>query len=129
MCKKKRRDQTTDPGRRSAASDPAIVDAALVLRVGDHVRVRAGVRDPDFEDHDIGGWTGQLKWVGRNRGPKTHVTVKWDRGTRIAIPIEIKQCCDEEGVGFDEMDLDQEDLERIGRGAAPGRPPPPRPAR
>lgn len=77
--------------------------AAPALSVGDHVRVRPDVRDPDFKNCEIGGWTGRVTGVGKDRGPKTSVTVTWDRRTRLAIPIAIRKRCSDEGLGFNEV--------------------------
>lgn len=83
------------------------------LHVGDHVRVRPGVRDLDFKGCEIGGWTGRITAVSQDLGAKSPITVTWDRRTRLAIPAAIRKRCLDEGLGFAEMDLQQGDVERI----------------
>ena len=47
---------------------------------GDKVRVRYGVRDPDFPDIPLGGWAGTVKEVHQAEGEAT-LLVAWDRAT------------------------------------------------
>ena len=39
------------------------------FKVGDKVRVKHGVIDPDFPDIPLGGWTGTVTEIIRARGP------------------------------------------------------------
>jgi hypothetical protein len=47
---------------------------------GDEVRVKHGVRDPDFLDIPLGGWAGTVKEVEEGEPPTT-LLVAWDRAT------------------------------------------------
>jgi hypothetical protein len=37
------------------------------FKSGDKVRVKHGVRDPDFPDIPLGGWSGTVKEVGQSK--------------------------------------------------------------
>jgi hypothetical protein len=52
--------------------------ASRRFEVGARVRVRHGVRDPDFPDIPLGGGSGTVKEVHRAKGETTYL-VAWDR--------------------------------------------------
>jgi hypothetical protein len=103
---------TPSAGPKADASDGA---AAISLSVGDYVRVRPGVMDPDFNDFPIAGWTGRVDDIldGKKRTGKTVCIVDWDRKTRRAMSAEFRARSEEEGMECTSMGLSLSDLERI----------------
>src|SRR5258708_955825 len=115
MVKKKSRNQdgagTAHPSTPNGATPQPT--AQPVVTVGDYVRVRPGVRDPDFPDRDISGWTGRVTDVLTPEGGETLVNVSWSRSTCLAIPLEIRRLCDDKGIAHDEIVLHAQELEVI----------------
>ena len=77
---------------------------------GDKVRVRYGVRDPDFPDIPLGGWAGAVKEVQRAKGEVTFL-VAWDRATLKGMHPIYKKRCERDGLEMESMWLGDEDLE------------------
>jgi hypothetical protein len=77
---------------------------------GAKVRVRHGVRDPDFADIPLGGWAGTVKEVERAKGETTYL-VAWDRATLRAMHPVYKKRCERDGLELESMWLGDEDLE------------------
>ena len=61
-------------------SRPTLLD----FQIGAKVRVRSGVRDPDFPDIPLGGWAGTVKEVERAEGEVTCL-IAWDRATLLVL--------------------------------------------
>ena len=77
---------------------------------GVKVRVRHGVRDPDFADIPLGGWAGIVKEVERARGETTYL-IAWDRATLKGMhPVYMKRC-ERDGLELESMWLGDDDLE------------------
>ncbi len=77
---------------------------------GARVRVKQGVRDPDFADIPLGGWAGTVKQVERAKGENTYL-IAWDRATLKGMhPIYPKRC-ERDGLELESMWLGEEDLE------------------
>jgi len=77
--------------------------------VGDRVRVRTGVRDPDYPDMPMGGWTGAISRHLPER-PFTYL-VRWSAETLRSIHPIYSQRCKRDGVDLEEMWLDVDELE------------------
>lgn len=54
------------------------------FRVEDKVRVKSGVRDPDFADIPIGGWAGTVQKSRQNKGEIVYL-IAWGRSTLQAM--------------------------------------------
>jgi len=108
-------------GSRAPSTRQPALPPKETLRPGDYVRVRPGVRDPDFKDIDIGGWTGRIEWIGgrRKRTGETPCTVTWDRRTRKALPPDLRARCEEEELEIGEAGLDLSALELVRSPDAP----------
>ena len=77
---------------------------------GAKVRVKQGVRDPDFADIPLGGWAGTIKEVLRAEGETTFL-VAWNRATLQGMhPIHRKRC-ERDGLELESMWLAEDDLE------------------
>src|SRR5689334_10850819 len=77
---------------------------------GDGVRVKFGVRDPDFPDIPLGGWAGMVKEVGHDKGETTYL-IAWDRATLKGMHPVYKKRCERDGLELESMWLGDEDLE------------------
>jgi hypothetical protein len=80
------------------------------FKPGDKVRVKHGVRDPDFPDIPLGGWAGTVKEVHHAEG-ETTVLVTWDRATLRDMHPVYKKRCERDGLELESMWLGDEDLE------------------
>jgi hypothetical protein len=80
------------------------------LRVGDKVRVKYGVADPDFEDSPLGGWAGTIKEVEQASGETTYL-IAWDRATLRSMHPVYKKRCERDGLEVEAMWLGEKDLE------------------
>jgi hypothetical protein len=80
------------------------------FKPGDKVRVKHGVRDPDFPDIPLGGWAGTVGEVEPAEGEAT-VLVAWDRATLRGMHPVYKKRCERDGLELESMWLGVEDLE------------------
>lgn len=78
--------------------------------VGDRVRVRRGVTDPDFPDLPIGGWAGTVAEVDARSSPPTYL-VRWSRETLLAVHPVHRKRAERDGFEIGEMWLGADDLE------------------
>ena len=74
------------------------------------VRVRHGVRDPDFPDIPLGGWAGTVKEVEQAKGETMYLIV-WDRATLRGMHPVYKHRCERDVLELESMWLGDEDLE------------------
>jgi hypothetical protein len=80
------------------------------FKVGDQIRVKPGVGDPDFPDIPLGGWSGKVKEIGKNRGETTYL-IAWDQGTLRGMHPIYKKRCERDGLEQESMWLGDGDLE------------------
>src|SRR5208283_446106 len=80
------------------------------FKVGDKVRVKSGVSDPDFPDMPLGGWTGTVTEIIEHEGQINCVFKLDDRTLKTLHPVYRKRC-ERDGLDFDIMGLGEEDLE------------------
>src|SRR3954447_1961774 len=78
--------------------------------IGDRVRVKSGVRDPDFPDIPLGGWAGTVTEVEHAEGEVTYL-IAWDRATLRGTHPVYKKRCERDGLELESMWLGDEDLE------------------
>jgi hypothetical protein len=89
---------------------PAGQEAIGDFGVGVPVRVKAGVRDPDFPELDLGGWTGTVLEVDRESAP-ANCHLIWSDETYERIDPAFVDRCEAEGLDFDSIWLAETDLE------------------
>jgi hypothetical protein len=82
---------------------------AAKFTLGDPVRVRSGVVDPDFADIPLGGWAGKITEV--EDGDPPLYLIRWSQETLKHIHPIYRKRCERDGLGFEEMWLGEEDLE------------------
>jgi hypothetical protein len=80
------------------------------FQVGDKVRVKSGVIDPDFPDIPLGGWTGTVTEIIEHEGQINCVFKLDDRTLESIHPIYRKRC-ERDGLDFETMGLGETDLE------------------
>lgn len=78
-------------------------------RIGDCVRVKAGIKDPDFGTA-IGGWQGRISNIDKSND-ETLVSIQWDSVTLKIIPVAMIEQCEEQGLDWAEMALGANDVE------------------
>jgi hypothetical protein len=80
------------------------------FKVGDKVRVKSGVSDPDFPDMPLGGWTGTVTEIIEHKGGINCVFELDDRTLASLHPVYRKRC-ERDGLDFETMGLGEEELE------------------
>jgi len=80
------------------------------FQVGNKVRVKPGVTDPDFPDMPLGGWSGTITEIIKERGQINCVFQLDDRTLASIHPIFRKRS-ERDGLDFEIMGLGEEALE------------------
>jgi hypothetical protein len=93
--------------KRHSAKKHAAAQAAgpNPFKVRDCIKVKAGIKDPDF-DVEIGGWQGYVISI-----EGALVDIGWDSITLRDIPGDLIDRCEEDGLGWTEMRLSSDELE------------------
>jgi Calcium binding len=81
------------------------------------VRVRGGIRDPDFPAIGLGGWSGRVLEVNESERPPLYL-VEWDERTLEAMHPAYRERGIQDGLVMDEMWLNENELE-ADQGGAP----------
>ncbi len=82
------------------------------FQVGDKVRVKPGVSDPDFPDMPLGGWSGTVTEVIDHEG-RVNCVFELDERTLAGLHPIYEQRCEIDGLDHRFMGLDQEDIEPL----------------
>lgn len=77
--------------------------------MGDKVRVRIGVTDPDFPDIPLGGWAGKIAEVEEGKTPLC--LIRWSQETLKNMHPVYRNRCERDGLDHEEMWLGEDDLE------------------
>jgi hypothetical protein len=80
------------------------------FKVGDKVRVKSGVKDPDFPEMPLGGWTGSIIEIIEHKG-QINCVFELDKRTLASVHPIYKQRCEIDGLDYKFMGLVQEDIE------------------
>ena len=78
--------------------------------VGDKVRVKTGVIDPDFPDIPLGGWSGTITEVEQADDEITY-DIKWNKRTLNGMHAIYRKRSDRDGLELQSMWLNEEDIE------------------
>ena len=82
------------------------------FKVGDSVRVKSGVVDPDMEQTSIAGWQGRIVEL-INEGKEKMINIRWDSITLKNMPDEMIKHCNKEGWEYSHMVLAVTEVERV----------------
>jgi hypothetical protein len=77
--------------------------------VGDHVRVKAGVSDPDYPDMPLGGWAGTVVEV--QLGHPIAYVVHFNQRTVAQVHPVYRNRCERDGLDLEEMSVWEDDVE------------------
>ena len=80
------------------------------FQVGNKVRVKLGVPDPEFPYITLGGWSGTIEEVEQARDQFTYL-IEWDERTIASLPPLYVQRCERLGFVFETVWLGEEDIE------------------
>jgi hypothetical protein len=89
---------------------------AAKFELNDVVRVRFGVKVPDFSDIPLGGWAGKITQV-EEGNPPTYL-IRWNQSTLSKMHPIYRKRCERDGFESEEMWLGGDDLE-LDLGGAP----------
>jgi hypothetical protein len=81
------------------------------FQVGNKVRVKYGVIDPDFPDMPLGGWSGTITEMIEQEGRQINCVFKLDDRTLESIHPIYRKRCERDGLDFETMGLGEEDIE------------------
>lgn len=87
-----------------------VIDYQLDFGIGDSVRVKPGVKDPDL-GIDIGGWQGRATDIRLDDDDTLLVDIRWDSVTLQNMPHAAIQQCEEMGLDWSVMVLAVSDVE------------------
>lgn len=76
------------------------------LKVGDSIKVKKGILCPDNDSIPIGGWQGRIFEIEDGM-----VGICWDSITLKQLPEDYIKECEQEGLGWDEMYLNSDEVE------------------
>jgi hypothetical protein len=82
---------------------------AVRFQTGAKVRVKSGIRVPDFSDIPLGGWSGTITEV--DAKPPVTFLIKWDRRTLELMHPVYRKRCERDGFEMETMWLGEEDIE------------------
>ncbi len=74
------------------------------FKVGDKVRVKSGVSDPDFPDMPLGGWSGTVTEIIEHDG-QINCVFKLDNRTLTSIHPIYRRRCERDGLDFETMGM------------------------
>lgn len=85
----------------------------LNLKKGESVVVRQGVKAPNLEEFEIGGWQGQVVEIDKSSGKDNElITIEWDTLTLIKMPSDYINQSEIDGLDWSSMVLYVSDLEK-----------------
>jgi hypothetical protein len=85
----------------------------LNLKIGDCVVVREGVKEPDLEEFEIGGWQGRVLEIDTDSDKdNVLITIEWDSLTLFQIPSNYIEQSEIDGFDWSRMVLYDSDLEK-----------------
>jgi Calcium binding len=79
------------------------------FRVGDCVKVKDAVKDPDFSA-DLSGWQGRISNIDTS-GDEITVSIQWDSVTLKNMPVAMIEQCEVQGLDWAEMGLGADEVE------------------
>ncbi len=85
----------------------------LKLKIGDSAVVREGVKEPDLEEFEIGGWQGRVLEIDTDSDKdNVLITIEWDSLTLFQMPSDYIEQSEIDGFDWSSMVLYDSDLEK-----------------
>ena len=83
------------------------------LEIGDSVIVKEGIKEPDTEGFELGGWQGRIKEIDTDSKDEnlSLITIEWDSLALAQLPKEYIQESEIEGLDWKAMTLYKSDLD------------------
>ena len=78
------------------------------MNIGDHIKVKDGIKDPDFPENELSGYTGSIKVIKGN-----NVEILWDKKTLNNMTEEFIERCDKKNLDHTEMGLEISEIDVI----------------
>jgi hypothetical protein len=82
-----------------------------MFKLGNSVKVKQGVKDPDFPENNLNGWQGRIIEKDEDEEGDTIYCVAWDSITLAQMEDVYLVECVEEGLDFTSMFLKEDELE------------------
>jgi len=83
------------------------------LKIGDSVVVKQGVKEPDLEEFEMGGWQGRVTAVDtKSDKDRILITIGWDSITLVQIPSDYIVQSEVDGFDWSSMVLYDSDVEK-----------------
>ena len=80
------------------------------FEVGNEVRVRKGILDPDYPDIPLGGWVGTVKEIDQDPD-RYYYLIAWSPETLKNVPAVYLKRSERDGLAHEEMTLTEDDIE------------------
>jgi len=80
------------------------------FKIGDKVRVKCGVMDPNFPDMPLGGWTGTVTEIIVQKG-QINCVFKLDDRTLASLHTVYRGRCERDGLDWETMGLGEDEIE------------------
>jgi len=85
----------------------------LRFKIGDSVVVKQGIKEPDLEEFEIGGWQGRVVEIdSKSDNDNILTTIEWDSLTLKQIPSDYIEQSEREGYDWQNMTLYASELEK-----------------
>lgn len=83
-----------------------------MLKIGDYIKVKNNIMDPDTGKYDLSGWQGRVTEIDDEEdGEEKIITIQWDAQTLKSMPPKFIQESMEDGYEYAEMSLWESELE------------------
>ncbi len=85
----------------------------MKLKLGNSVIVKQGVKEPDFEKLELGGWQGQVVEIDTKSDKENIlITIEWDSQTLRQIPADYIEQSERDGYDWQRITLYESELEK-----------------
>ena len=85
----------------------------LKLKIGDSVIVNQGVKEPDLEEFELGGWQGRVVDVDTESNKQNNlITIEWDSLTLDQIPSDYIVQSEVDGLAWNMMTLYESEMQK-----------------
>jgi len=83
------------------------------MKLGDSVIVKQGIKEPDLEEFEIGGWQGRVVEIdSESDKDNILITIEWDSLTLKQIPSNYIEQSERDGLDWQNMTLYKSELEK-----------------